>query len=353
MIREDIQALVEGVSLSSSQSKQAMEEIMCGQATNAQIGAFLTALRIKGETVDELVSFAEVMRKHCQQIHPKVAGRLVDTCGTGGDRQKTFNVSTAAAFVIAGAGVAVAKQGNRSVTSSSGSADVLENLGVNLKMPAATVERCIESVGVGFMFAPAFHPAMRYAVAPRKEVGIRTAFNLLGPLTNPAGADAQLLGVYDAKLVKPVACSLGRLGCTEAFVVHGLGGMDEVSTVDETVIAHLKDGGIAVQKTQPEDFGLKKATTEALTGGCPEANGETLFKILTGYCVENDPKTDIVLANAALGLVLGAKATGFIEGVNIARESIRTGAAYKKLRELVKYSEGNISKLEELEQRYA
>ncbi len=353
MIREDIQTLVEGVSLSCSQSKQAMEEIMSGQATNAQIGAFLTALRIKGETVDELVSFAEVMLRHCQQIHPRVRGRLVDTCGTGGDRQKTFNVSTAAAFVIAGAGVAVAKHGNRSVTSSSGSADVLEHLGVNLNMSTATVEKCIESVGVGFMFAPAFHPAMRYAVAPRKEVGIRTAFNLLGPLTNPAGADAQLLGVYDAKLVRPVACSLGRLGCTEAFVVHGLGGMDEVSTVDETVIAHLKDGEIAVQETQPEDFGLKKATMEALAGGCPEENGETLFKILTGYSIENDPKTDIVLANAAVGLVLGRKANDFREGVDVARESIRTGVAYKKLRDLVKCSEGNLSKLEELEQRYA
>jgi anthranilate phosphoribosyltransferase len=294
MIRENIQSLVDGVNLSGLESRQVMQEIMSGQATNAQIAAFLTALRMKGETVEELVSFAEVMRSQCHIINPHVNGRLVDTCGTGGDRLKTFNVSTTTAFVIAGAGVAVAKHGNRSVTSKSGSADVLEHLGFNLDMQPLEVERSIEEVGLGFMFAPAFHPAMKYAVVPRKEVGIRTIFNLLGPLTNPACAEAQLLGVYDAKLTEQVACALKNLGCKEAIVVHGLDGLDEISTLGCTVVSTLKNGEVNTTEMQPDDFGVKKTSIQFLEGDTP--TGTTLkLKLflstaLLESCLAKEPK---------------------------------------------------------------
>ncbi len=217
MIREGIQKLIEGYSLTSSESGEIMREVMSGKATNSQTAAFLTALRMKGEAVEELIAFASVMREHSSQIHPRVKSRLVDTCGTGGDKIKTFNVSTAAAFVIAGAGVSVAKHGNRSVTSKSGSADVLEKLGLNLNVEPETVEGMIEKVGIGFMFAPAFHPAMKYAAEPRQEIGIRTVFNLLGPLTNPACANAQLLGVYDTKLTSPLCLRVGSAGLRGSY----------------------------------------------------------------------------------------------------------------------------------------
>jgi anthranilate phosphoribosyltransferase len=351
MIQETILSLVEGANLSSQGSRCAMEEIMLGQATNAQIAAFLTALRMKGETVDELVSFAQVMRQHCQRIRPNVQGRLVDTCGTGGDRVKTFNVSTAAAFVVAGAGVAIAKHGNRSVTSRSGSADVLERLGFNLEMKPEEIKRSIEQVGVGFMFAPAFHPAMKYAVAPRKEVGIRTVFNILGPLTNPACASAHVLGVYDAKLTAPLAEALKRLGCEEAMVVHGLDGLDEVSTIGKTVISHLKADQVTTTKVNPKDFGVNKTNAKTLEGGTPEENAQTLYRILNGQCSEN-AKTDMVLVNSAAGLVVAGKAANFKAGMELSRESISSGCAYKKLKELIKTSGGDVSKLEELE-KYA
>jgi anthranilate phosphoribosyltransferase len=269
MIRENIQALVDGVSLSCEESRQVMNEIMTGQATSAQIAAFLTALRMRGETVNELVAFAQVMREHCYRINPKVGGRLVDTCGTGGDKTKTFNISTAVAFVVAGAGVAIAKHGNRAVTSKSGSADVLERLGLNLSMQPSEAEKAIEQVGIGFLFAPLFHPAMKYAIVPRKEVGIRTIFNLLGPLTNPASANAQLLGVYDARLTTPLAQALQSLGCEEAMVIHGLEGLDEISTVGKSIISHLKKGQITTKEVSPKDFGIKPTKVEALQGASP------------------------------------------------------------------------------------
>ena len=352
MIRENIQNLVDGLSLSCKESRQVMNEIMSGKATNSQIAAFLTALRMKGETVDELASFARVMREHCCIIHPHVQGRLIDTCGTGGDRIKTFNVSTGAAFVIAGAGVAVAKHGNRSVTSKSGSADVLEHLGFNLSMPPLDVEKSIEQIGVGFMFAPTFHPAMKYAVIPRKEVGIRTVFNLLGPLTNPASAGAQLLGVYDAKLVTPMAVALKNLGCQEAIVVHGLDGLDEISTLGGTVISRLDEGEVTTKEMHPEDFGVKQTEVQALRGGTPEVNAGFLFRVLSGNYNEDDPKTEIILVNSAAGIILGKKADEFKKGMECAKESIRSGSAYKKLRELVKASGGSLEKLEEFERKY-
>ena len=352
MIREGTQKLIEKTNLTFEESQEIMREVMSGKATNAQIAAFLTALRMKGETVEELIALATVMREHCRRIHPRVEDRLVDTCGTGGDKVKTFNISTGAAFVVAGAGVAIAKHGNRSVTSKSGSADVLEKLELNLKMTPEEVQAAIEQVGVGFMFAPAFHPAMKYAVEPRREIGIRTVFNVLGPLTNPASANAQLLGVYDVKLTEPMAYALKRLGCEEAMVVHGLDGLDEISTLGKTAIAWLKGGKVTTIETVPSDFGVKQARMEDIKGTTPEKSAEILFMILNGNCTINDPKTEVVLVNSAAGIMVGGKAEDFNYGMELARESIESGGAYKKLKALIGASGGELSKLEELERKY-
>jgi anthranilate phosphoribosyltransferase len=351
MIREGIQKIIEGTNLTYEESGEIMTEVMSGKATNSQTAAFLTALRMKGEAVEELIAFASVMRKHCRQINPQVKGRLVDTCGTGGDKLKTFNVSTAAAFVIAGAGVSVAKHGNRAVTSRSGSADVLEKLGLNLNVEPKAIQDIIEKVGVGFMFAPAFHPAMKFAAEPRREIGIRTVFNILGPLTNPACANAQLLGVYDIKLVVPMAYALQKLGCEEAMVVYGLDGLDEISTVGKTVVAHLKDDNVVRTEMVPNDFGVKKAKISDLQSSSAEESAEFLFKILSGNMI-NDAKADIVLVNAAAGIIVGGKASNFKEAMEIARKSVESGKAYGKLKGLVKASGGNLQRLEELEAKY-
>jgi len=283
MIKEKIRKLVNGADLTHEESTASMKQIMSGEATNAQIGAFLTALRIKGETSDEITAFTSVMKQYCRRIHPTVKGRLVDTCGTGGDKIKTFNISTTAAFVVAGADVSVAKHGNRSVTSKCGSADVLERLGLKLSMAPEEVEKVIEEVGVGFMFAPAFHPAMKHAIGPRREVGIRTVFNVLGPLTNPADANAQLLGVYDSRLTEPLAYSLKSLGSEEAMVVHGLEGLDEISTIGKTAISWLKDGEVTTREMVSQDFGVKQAKIEDIKGTTPEESAAITFKILNGY----------------------------------------------------------------------
>jgi anthranilate phosphoribosyltransferase len=309
-------------------------------------------LRMKGETVNEITAFTEVMKEYCRRINPSVNGRLVDTCGTGGDKIKTFNISTTAAFVVAGAGVAVAKHGNRSVTSKSGSADVLERLGLNLNLEPEAVKNAIEKVGIGFMFAPAFHPAMKYAIGPRRELGIRTIFNVLGPLTNPADSNAQLLGVYDRKLTEPLAHALKKLGCAEAMVVHGLDGLDEISTIGKTVISWLREGEVTNVETIPKYFGVKLARPEDVKGTTPEKSAEITFKILNGCCDINDPKREIVLVNGVAGIVVGGKAEDFSYGMELARESIDSGAAYKKLKTLIKSSNGNLSKLEELELNY-
>ena len=352
MIREGIQKLIEGYSLTSDESGEIMREVMSGKATNSQTAAFLTALRMKGEAVEELIAFASVMREQTSQIHPHVYGRLVDTCGTGGDKIKTFNVSTAAAFVIAGAGIAVAKHGNRAVTSKCGSADVLEKLGLNLNLEPTAIEDIIGEVGIGFMFAPSFNPAMKYAAEPRREIGIRTVFNLLGPLTNPAGANAQLLGVYDAKLTAPMAYALKRLGCEEAMVVHGLDGLDEVSTVGKTAIAHLRNGGVTEIEVSPEDFGVKTACIDDLKVASLEESAEVLFQILSGNLTHGDPKMEFVLVNSVVGIMVGGKAVDFEGGMELARESLDSGDAYKKLKKLIKASDGSLSQLEELEAKY-
>jgi len=352
MIKEGIQKLVTGMNLTYDESREIMKEIMSGNATQAQIGAFITALRMKGETVDEISALASVMREFCQRIHPKVNGRLVDTCGTGGDLIKTFNVSTTAAFVVAGAGVAVAKHGNRSVTSKSGSADVLEKLGLNLNLEPKAVEKTIEEVGIGFMFAPAFHPAMKYAIEPRREIGIRTVFNVLGPLTNPANANAQLLGIYEKAWLKPIAHVLKNLGSEEAMVVHGLDGLDEISTIGKTAIAWLKEGKVSLLEVTPQDFGVKQCRPEDIAGTTPEQSAEITFQILNECSDDENPKRDIVLVNAAAGIMVGGKAEDFRHGVELAKQSIASGAAYKKLKALVKASGGDASRLEEMERKY-
>jgi len=352
MIKEGIQKLVTGINLTYDESREIMKEIMSGNATQAQIGAFITALRMKGETIDEISALASVMKEFCQRIHPKVNGRLVDTCGTGGDLIKTFNVSTTAAFVVAGAGVAVAKHGNRSVTSKSGSADVLEKLGLNLNLEPKAVEKTIEEVGIGFMFAPAFHPAMKYAIEPRREIGIRTVFNVLGPLTNPANADAQLLGVYEKAWLEPIAHVLKNLGCEEAMVVHGLDGLDEISTIGGTAIAWLKGGEVSLIEVTPQDFGIRQSRPEDILGTTPEQSAEITYQILNECGDNENPKRDIVLVNAAAGIMVGGKAEDFRHGVELAKESIDSGAAYKKLKALVKASGGNASRLEEMERKY-
>ena len=353
MIREAIEKLVERVDLSYEESQEIMKEIMTGKAEATQISAFLTALSMKGETIEEITAFASVMREFCHQIHPRIRGRLVDTCGTGGDRVKTFNVSTAAAFVVAGAGVTVAKHGNRAVTGKSGSADVLEKLGFNLNMSPDAVEEAIENVGVGFMFAPAFHPAMKFAAGPRRELGIRTVFNILGPLTNPANANAQVLGVYNRRLTMPIAHVLKNLGSKEAMVVHGLNGLDEISTIGMTVISWLKEDEVSTMEVTPEGLGIKPAKLEDIEGTAPEESAEITFRILYGCSDSNGPKRDIVLVNSAAGIIVGGKAEDFGYGIELARESIASGAAYKKLRNLVKASHGSLEKLEELESKYA
>ncbi|MDR2700486.1 MAG: anthranilate phosphoribosyltransferase [Nitrososphaerota archaeon] len=348
MIQNYIQKLIEGTDLSLNEATQVMQGVMTGEVTNAQTGALLTALRIKGESIEELIAFASVMRSQCHQIKPKVQGRLVDTCGTGGDKIKTFNVSTAAAFVIAGAGVPVAKHGNRAVTSNSGSADVLEKLGLNLTMTPQTVQTAIEKVGVGFMFAPAFHPAMKFAIQSRKEIGIHTVFNILGPLTNPANATGHLLGVYDLKLIRPLANVLNKLGCEKAMVVHGLNGLDEVSTLGKTCIAYLKQGQIHELEVSPKFFGVKRAQAADLKVSSVEESAKTIYHILVdqNLC---DVKVEMVLVNSAAGIIVGGKADDFAEAMQVAKESILSGAAYNKLKELIVISGGSLESLEELE----
>jgi anthranilate phosphoribosyltransferase len=340
MIQESIKKLVKGADLTHEESTSAMKKIMSGEATNSQIGAFLTALRMKGETTKEIIAFTEVMKNYCNTIHPKVKGRLVDTCGTGGDVIKTFNISTTAAFVVAGANISVAKHGNRSVTSKCGSADVLESLGLNLHIDANKVEKAIEQVGVGFMFAPTFHPAMKYVIGPRKELGIRTVFNILGPLTNPANANAQLLGVYDPKLTEPLAYSLKGLDCEEAMVVHGLDGLDEISTIGKTRISWLKNRKVS---TRIED----------IKGNSPEESARITFEILYGSIGALDPRREIVQVNGAAAIIIAGKADDFEGALEVAKESIDSGNAYHKLKELIRFSGGKLTKLEQLETKNA
>ena len=333
MIKEAIKLLVEGKDLSEEQMTGAMKDIMEGKATDAQIGAFLTALRMKGETVEEITGAAKVMREKVTSI--KAPAYTIDTCGTGGDMSHTFNISTTTALIVAACGVPVAKHGNRSVSSSCGSADVLEALGIKIDLEPQKVEKCLEETGFGFMFAPLFHPAMKFAIGPRKEMGIRTIFNILGPMTNPAGAERQVLGVFSDKLTEPMAKVLGNLGVKHAFVVHGEDGLDEITITDKTRVTELKNGNIDTYFISPEDFHFKKAEKDDLKGGNAGENAEIVIDILKG---EKGPKRDIVLMNAAAALVAGEKAKDFNEAAAIAAKAIDSGAALKKLEEVKKVS---------------
>jgi anthranilate phosphoribosyltransferase len=334
-----------GEDLSRKEAEGAMEEILSGSTLDVRIAAFLAALRFKGETVDELVGFATAMRRHATPIFPagraRVEEALVDTAGTGGDAQGTFNISTAAAFVIAGAGVRVAKHGNRSFTSRCGSADVLEALGVRLDLPGERIAHAIDEIGIGFLFAPAIHAAMKHAANARRELRMRTVFNLLGPLTNPAGASAQIVGVYDASLADLLARALGELGVRRAFVVYGADGLDEISISGETSVAELRDGVVQSYSLVPEDFGLSRAAIETLRGGDAAQNAYIIERILGGHGAphEHGPRRDIVLANSSAALVAAGRAADFLEGVRLAAESIDSGAARSKLDALIAFSQ--------------
>jgi anthranilate phosphoribosyltransferase len=334
MIKEAIAALVSGHSLSADDTAQVMEEIMQGEATPAQFGAFVTALRLKGETVDEIVGLARTMK--ARAIPVIIDEPVVDTCGTGGDGSQTFNISTTAAFVAAGAGLKVAKHGNRAMSSQCGSADVLEALGIKIDLTAEQVQTCLQEAGIGFMFAPSFHPAMKYAAVPRREIGIRTVFNILGPLTNPAGAKAQVLGVADDSLVEKMALALQYLGCNHALVVHGEDGLDEITTGGKTHVCEVKGGHMVNYVISPEKIGLIQSNSDSLKGGIAKENAEMLRNILKGT---PGPQRDAVLMNAAAVLLAGDKVETLQRGVELAQNTIDSGQALKKLEQLIELSQ--------------
>ena len=346
MIREYIPVLLENHNLTREQAEAAMMEIMNGQATPSQISAFLIGLKKKGETVDEITAIARVMRTFSRTVSPRVDGYLLDTCGTGGDRTKTFNVSTTAAFVIAAAGVRVAKHGNRSFTSHCGSADVLEQLGVKLEIEPALVEKAIEEIGIGFMFAPNFHPAMKNVASIRREIGVRTVFNILGPLTNPAGTNAQLIGVYESELLEPMCVAAHNLGARSVMTVYGLDGIDEISLTGKTLIVKQQNGKTVREEIVPEDLGLTKTTPEMLAGGDPEQNAQITARILSGHLGRDDPRVQIVAANAAAGLVLCEATEDMKTGVELALNVVENGKALRILRKLIELSGGNPERLE-------
>ncbi len=345
MIREMIQEVVNGKDLSEEEMISVMEEIMEGKATDAQIGAFITGLRMKGETIAEITGAAKVMRAKATPIRIQNSAvsidrdeinvdreTIVDTCGTGGDGTSTFNVSTTTAFVAAGGGLKVAKHGNRSVSSQCGSADVLEALGVNLDVGPDVVEESIRTIGIGFLFAPKLHGAMKYAIGPRREVGIRSIFNVLGPLTNPAKANVQVLGVYESGLTSVMAEVLNRLGSTSALVVFGEGSYDEISIAGPTQVSELRDGAISNYSIEPEDFGMTRANISDIRGGDAEQNAAIVREILAG---QPGPKRDMVLLNAGATFYAARKAQDIREGINMAAESIDSGMAAQKLEQLI------------------
>jgi anthranilate phosphoribosyltransferase len=344
MIKDAIGKVVLQQDLLEAEMIEVMNQIMGGEATPAQVGAFITALRMKGETIEEIAGAARVMRDHATPIRVGKAldidreeinldrETILDTCGTGGSGTKSFNISTTVAFVVSACGIKVAKHGNRSISSACGSADVLEALGVNLNVTPQQVESCINEVGVGFLFAPALHGAMKHAIGPRREIGIRTIFNILGPLTNPAGADRQVLGVYDERLVELLAKVLAKLGCHRGFVVHGLDGMDEITLTGPTRIAEIIEGSVTLSTIEPEDFGLCRCLLSDLQGGDAEENAAIVRGILDGH---DGPKRDVVLLNAAYALVAAGVAESVPVGLVQARNAIDEGLAKAKLEGLV------------------
>jgi anthranilate phosphoribosyltransferase len=334
MIKEAIETVVNGRSLTFEQAAAVMEEIMIGEATPAQFAAFITALRIKGETVDEIAGLASVMQAKATPV--QLTPPVVDTCGTGGDGLCSFNISTTAAFIVAGAGLKVAKHGNRAMSSHCGSADVLEALGVRIELGAEAVAQCLEIVGIGFMFAPVFHPAMKYATAPRREIGIRTVFNILGPLTNPAKAKFQVIGVPSKELGERIAFVLHRLGTEHSLVVHGVDGMDEISISRKSLVWDVNQHRVLPPyEVSPDDFGFMKASMTQIKGGTARQNAKILRGILSG---EVGARRNIVIMNAAAALVAGNQASDLKEGASIAEQTLDSGKALAKLDELIKLS---------------
>lgn len=349
MIKGAISKLVKGKDLTQQEMEQAMEEVMDGEATPAQIGSFITALRMKGESVEEITGAARVMRAKARKVnvnnHQVNIDRdeinieeetILDTCGTGGDGTNTFNVSTATAFVAAGAGVKVAKHGNRAVSSLCGSADVLGNLGVKLDINHCSMERCIQEIGIGFLYAPLFHGAMKHAAGARRETGIRTIFNLLGPLTNPAGATAQVMGVYDPGLTEKIGHVLNRLGTREAFVVCGEGTFDEISICGPTRVSHLKNGDVETFDMTPETYGFQRATLEEIQGGNARQNARIILEILGGT---RGAKRDMVVLNSAAAFVVAGLDSDMSGGIERAKESIDSGRAREKLDSLIRFTQ--------------
>lgn len=334
MIKEAIKKILAKSDLTQGEAEGVMSEIMSGAATPAQIAGFLVALSAKGESISEIVGSVKAIRAMAAKVNLK-ATPIVDTCGTGGDNSGTFNISTCSTFVVAGAGLTVAKHGNRSVSSKCGSADVFEALGVKIDIPPGKVEECINEVGMGFMFAPNFHPAMKYALAPRKEIGVRTIFNILGPLCNPAGATAQVIGVFDEKLTEMMAEVLLQLGVERALVVHGMDGVDEISLSGHTKISELKAGKVNTYFVEPRDFGLQSVSANELLGGDAKYNANIITEILDG---KKGAKRDVVLANSAAAIIAGGKAKSFSEAVRIAATSIDSGKAKEKLNKLKEFT---------------
>jgi anthranilate phosphoribosyltransferase len=337
MFRECLKKIIKRNDLSETEMSKMISEILSGNITDAQIGAFMAALATKGETFEEVAGAAKAMRRKALRIQVSDS-TVVDTVGTGGDAARTFNISTTTAFVVAGCGLTVAKHGNRSVSSECGSADVLEALGVKLDTDPEIVEEAIEEIGIGFLFAPLYHSAMRHAAKARKEVGIRSIFNMLGPLTNPAAANIQLIGVYAPELTEMFAQVLRILGSKRAFVVHGHDGMDEITVCAPTRISELKEGLISTYDITPEQFFGEKANPEDLAGGDPQVNANITKKILTG---EKGPKRNVVLLNASAAIVAAGKAKDFMEGIRMAEASIDEGSAMRKLEELVRFTQEN------------
>lgn len=334
MIRDAIETVVDGRDLSKCDASLAMDEIMSGEATPAQFGAFITALRLKGETPDEIAGMASVMRE--KSLHVDVEDRAIDTCGTGGDGSGTFNISTTAGFVLAGTGTMVAKHGNRAMSGACGSADVLESLGVKITLGPNGVKRCLEEVGFGFMFAQIFHPAMKFAAGPRREIGIRTVFNILGPLTNPAHVDSQLIGVADPHLAEKMANALAILGSRHALIAHGAGSLDEISLEGPTKIWELKDGLISSYEVTPDDFGLNTVAKTDLKVASIAQSVETVRNVLSG---QHGAARDVVLANTAGALLAADRVTTMEQGVQLAANSIDSGSALEKLTALVKLTQ--------------
>ncbi len=335
MLKRFIARVVDGIDLNEKEAGEAMDVIMGGETPSTQIAAFIVALRMKGETVQEITGFARAMRARALRIRAKDGESVVDTCGTGGDGKGTFNISTAVAFVVAGGGCTVAKHHNRSVSSQCGSADVLEALGVDHALSPERAEASLQELGLAFLFAPTFHPATRHAMVLRREIGIRTVFNLLGPLTNPAGATVHLAGLYREDLLQSVAEVLRNLGSKAAFVVHSEDHCDEISISGKTTICQLKQGNIETYQIEPEMMGLKRAKLEEIQGGTPEKNADILLRVLRG---EPGPPRDVVLLNAAAVFVASEKALDLRDGIEMAREAIDSGRAMKKLEEMIRFS---------------